>query len=322
MVSIKKNTPPLLVTSIVTGLLAYFALSPAHANSLSLSLGQYQDTFYLSDTHVDLTPKGATLYGNLDITEQLGLNISYGRYQDDTAVNERTNVDLDSDSWRLGLSYQWQNWYAVITYGDLDEDIMVANARVGTIFTEQYQAPNTSASISYGDFTSDSQNAWYWSLAGKLKYTDWQRASTRIRTREDDRGDINTRVNEIDSSGDSLFASLHISLSRWQPLSGNQSENLARQQSISYGAGISWHHLISGETDTLARNLSGARPSGGSTVRQASFSQQVSGDEYGLVNVFIGYQFSSQLGVELNISTSFAADDNARSGNFTFSYGF
>ena len=318
MVGIHQHTPRLFAVSLAVGSLAYDCLSSAHANALSLSLGQYQDTFYLSDTNIDLTPKGATIYGNLDITEQLRLNISYGRYEDDTAVNDRARVDLQSVAWSLGLSYQWQNWLATIIYGDLDEDINVTQKRIGSIFSEHYRAPSNCISINYGDFSNDSLHAWYWSLAAKLQYTDWQRESTRIRAREE----ANALTNEIDSSGDSLFTSLHFNLSKWQPIGGNENEKKTVQQSISYGAGISWHHLLSGETDILARNHSGTRASGGTAIRQARFSQQVNGEQYGLISAFMSYQFSPKLAIELDISTSFSAVKNASSGNITVSYSF
>jgi len=307
-------TPSLFALFIVS--LCYFP--PSLANNISLSYGTYQDTLTLGENNIELDPSGTTIYTLFEATPEFSFSFNYGEFDDNAKIANASVLKLDATSWGAGVSYNWQAWLFSLDYGYAEEDININNtAREIKLYQEHYQAPSWSVSGAYGDFISEGDSLWYWSLSGNVQYTDWERNTERSLLSE-------PQLNTGKDAGDSWFSSLGLSLSQFYPT--------AFDSGFIYGGSLSWHHLITGESGIVSRNgrsisqISTASSSLNarlsSSLNNSNFSQKIDGEHYGLASLFIGYDANEKFSVELNVSTSLAADTNAKSANISASYQF
>ncbi|NMP29977.1 hypothetical protein HII17_00260 [Thalassotalea sp. M1531] len=280
------------------------------ASSISLSATEYEDTVHVGENSLELKPIGATLFGLLDVTTNITLTASYAEFGDDKKFNDISTLDLSAKAWGIGISYSQENWLFHLDYGQSDEDITIkATNRNLKLYKEDYDSPSWSGGLGYSSFIGDDAQPWYWSLNSNIQYADWQRNITRY--------EINLPNLSIATSldkGESWFASAGLSLSQFSATGANSG--------LLYGGSLSWFHLIDGESSAVSRNGRSVSQIASTNQRfnASNFSQQIDGEQYGLVTIFAGYHFNEKYSVELSYSTSFAADENADSINLSVSY--
>ena len=289
-----------------------FTVPTILANNISLSYGTYQDTISISDRNVELDPTGITLYSQFDLTPETSINVNYGEYNDSSRFNNASTIALDTNSWGLGISHSWQAWLFSLDYGYTEEDISIENnSRDISFYHQTYHAPSWLVSVAYGDFIGNTSRPWYWSVAGNIQYADWERDIERVTQPIND-----PEINTGKDAGDSWFASIGLSLSQFL--------STTEDTGILYGGSLSWHHLIDGESGVVSRNGRSISQisRNNSQFNQSNFSQNIDGEQYGLATLFVGYNINQQFSVEIDLSTSIAADTNSNSANISTNYQF
>lgn len=286
-------------------------ISLAKASNISLSATHNQDTLYIGQNTVDIESVGSSIFASIDINDNLAISANSSQQNGDTEYKEVSLVDYQADNWGLGLSYSIDDWWLSFSYGKTKESLSVERAiRDTLVYQESYTAPTYSANLGYGNFFTHA-DSWFWSANLSVQFTDWQQDILR-NERVD--GQWQTTTGQVE--GENLFANLSMSVSNYTATS--------EQTGYYYGSTLSWHYLLSGKSTIVAVN-------GYSTIdivrnfrfiNASNFSQQVDAEEYGMLSFYGGYDFNSALSVELALSSSFGAENNASSATLSVIYSF
>ena len=304
---------PVLRTTLVSALC--FSMSfPALSASMSLRLGQYKQNLVVGENETYIRPSGYDLSASFDISPNLVIHLDYGHYVNDSSFLHNNTLDYEKDNWGLGLSYYLDNWSFSTQYSDLDELLTITNNRHNLAFYEEdYQSPGYLISVAY-DFDNGTADAsWLFSVSSSLQYNDWQLNLIRVE-RPIENEIFNTGIDK----GDTLFADVSFSAARFIPL--------FEQDALYVGGSLGWNHLISGKLSIVSRNgisaqqYINAKSSSRNRLNQSSFSHSVHGDQYGLASLFVSYNLSDNLSVDLDYSASFAADENSDGVYLTLGY--
>ncbi len=92
------------------GLIVLFPIL-ANANSLSIGHSQLEQKINLQNSDVLLSPAGKAAFLSLDITEDLSLGVNYQTWQDDKKITNKSDVDIEMQTWGASLSYFHDNWF-------------------------------------------------------------------------------------------------------------------------------------------------------------------------------------------------------------------
>ena len=212
------------------------------------------------------------------------------------------------------MSYYLENWSFAAQYSDLNELLTITNKRHNlALYEEDYQSPGYLISIAY-DFGNGATDAsWLFSVSSSLQYNDWRLNLIRVE-RPIENEVFNTGVDK----GDTLFADVSFSAARFI--------NISEENALYVGSSLGWNHLVSGKLSIVSRNgvsvqqMINAKSSGRNRLSQSSFSHSVHGDQYGLASLFVSYSLTDDFSIDLDYSTSFAADENSDGVYLTMGY--
>ena len=295
---------------------AFFSVISLPVNSAAISVraGQYEQNLVLGENQTDISPTGYDLSVNFDFTENLVVHLDYGAYDKDKSFLLNNTLDYEKDTWGLGASYYLGDWSFSAQYSDLDERLTITNDRHSAlVYEEDYRSPAYMLSVGY-NFDLQTNNAvWFFNLSSALQSSDW-----RLNLKRVERPIENEQFNTGVDKGDTLFGDISFSAARFINLSDNHT--------VYVGGSIGWNHLISGESSIISRNgvsvqqLARTRSTSQNRANQASFSQSVQGDQYGLLSLFIAYSLTENLSLDFDYSTSFSADENSEGAYITLGY--
>lgn len=290
----------------------------AQANNLSLRAGQYKQNLVIGENQTDISPKGYDISASIDLTSNTIMYLDYSRYQKDSNFLTNNTLDYQKDSWGLGLSYYLGSWSFSAQYSDLDENLTITNTRQNIkAYIEDYQSPGYGISASYSFDVETANTTWYINIASGLQYSDWRLNLKRVE-RPIENESFTTGIDK----GDTLFADVSLSIARFVSLS---SENSSNDKLLYLGGSIGWNHLISGESSIVSRNGVSVKQfvnarTNSNRANQSSFSHSVQGEQYGLISLFMSYNLSDNISIDLDYSTSFSADKNSDGVYITLGY--
>lgn len=282
--------------------------------SLSLRAGQYKQNLVLGENQTDIRPSGYDLSASFTITPNLVIHLDYSRYNDEANFLQSNDLDYKKDSFGAGLNYYLGNWSLTTQYSTLNESLIIANNRHNlTLYEEDYRSPGYLISAAYDFDHASTEASWLFTASTSLQYNDWQLDLIRV-----ERPIENEVFNTGTDKGDTLFADVSFSAARFIALSAND---------ILYvGGTLGWNHLISGEASIVSRNgvtiqqYINTRSTSRNRLNQASFSNSIQGEQYGLASLFISYNLTENFSLDLDYSTSFAADENSDGVYLTLGY--
>lgn len=293
-----------------------------NASSIAIAAGQFEQHINIGENSKTLTPKGYQVAASFGLSEHFSVSADLGQFEQEDSFSTNANIKLKKNTWGIAGNYFWQDYSVSLRYAKVSEDISVRTKRANNIaYQEEFTAPTYGFSASYS-FTLGNENKeqlWYINTSFGVQHTDWELDLLRLHRPFELTSNQLTQSTGVDA-GDNTFADIGIAASHYIPYSDNNG--------VYFGLSLSWNHLISGETSIISRNgrsISQLLERSNSRLvnsRATYLTQAVEGEEYGLTSIFVSFDISHNWSLDLDYSTSFAADENADSAYITLAYAF
>lgn len=310
-------------SSIITCLfLLIVSSSTVHASNLSVSYSQLEQYVVLQNENVLLKPAGGAVFLSTELAENWSANLNYQSWKDDDNYQNIADIDLDLLTWGGSISYYQDNWYVSTSLSASEDDLSITSMRSNAIFREENtQVISVGILAGYNGYI----NNWLYDLTLGAQYDDWDIDKKQQKVQPD--REVNVQSNHISDSSTNINASL--SLAYYLPFSNDTS--------LLFGSMVSWNYMLtdddelrSNELDENSRNplfkaLLSQRITSRSTTRRTSNTQSrvtAGDDNYGQLTLYLSYELSESLSVDLDTSIELASDDRNQSYAIGLSYSF
>ncbi|WP_199610989.1 outer membrane protein assembly factor [Flocculibacter collagenilyticus] len=333
----KIKSPNLLAYSTLSlSIIALCSLSltsvNASAASVFVSAGQTELSADVGEKVVNFKPRGSSLSMSFEPSENWSLNVYLSQYSDDADLtldnSLPTQADYNEDSYGLSTTYFNEQWSYQLGYSVYQDDLILSN-RKHEPFKEDTRAPSYFGSVGYSWIGEDSnsspfgdttlQSSTYHSISAGLQYSDWEQHQVRFAPPQHPPRLMPPQ--SFDNKGNNLYVDLSYDFSLYNPLSSDAG--------IVWGAALSWHYLISGESNLIAINgrsinqIVSRLPKNSRTTNFINSTRaSSSGSSYGVVASYISFELNKNWTVEFEVSSSIAGDNDTQAGSISVGYTF
>lgn len=285
-------------------LLLSFNATGSHANSVMLSVGQFDYRTNMTGDDIDYKPSGVVLGGSLDISETTTLQYELGKWSD-RAAGDNMHSDFDSTMLTLGMTHDIGDWQYSIFYSDLEDEITAPSSGQGAFNLNVPIAEDKTVT----DVMSVELNASYQLQSGNWAYY----------------ADIGLQYNDATSVGSlpqiggqpfrqddqSTFAMLSLGADKY--IANNDMSGWL------IGSTVTWYQELSSDSEMA---LGPVRRPGRGGQNGDNVGNRTSGDSFGVLGLYANYIINSKWSIELSSSFGFAGDFNANTYGVTLGYDY